>query len=133
MPTIFDKIESALPGTNLTGQSGAQAGALGTVTSTLSGLIAKPPSGISGLGSALQSMPVPNLDSGGGLAGTITSVKNAGSTDLSSVTGGLTSGLSRLQGSVAGDIAGKLGEMIEAIQAIYQLTQLDFSGQGQAG
>ena len=133
MPTIFQRLDGALQGSSLTGQIGAQAGALGTVGSTLSGLLSNPPSGIGGLGQALQAMPAPNLDIGGGFAGTLASLKSAVPSSLDGVTGGLTSGLSQLQGSLTGDIATKLGEMIQAVQAIYQLTQIDFSGQAAGG
>src|ERR1035441_7295904 len=133
MPTIFERLDGALQGNSLSGQIGTQAGALGTVGSTLSGLLSNPPSGIAGLGGALQAMPAPNLDIGGGFAGTLSSLKSAVPSSLDGVTGGLTSGLSKLQGSLTGDIGSKLGEMIEAVQAIYQLTQIDFSGQTAGG
>lgn len=132
MPTIFERIDGALQGNNLNGQIGTQASALGTVGSTLSGLVSNPPGGIQGLGQSLRAMPLPNLDLGGNFAGTLTSLKSAVPTSLDGVTGGLTSGLAQLQSSVGADIGTKLGEMIEAIQAIYQLTQIDLSGSTQA-
>jgi hypothetical protein len=133
MPTIFQRIESALQGNTLTGQIGTQAGALDTVGSALSGVIANPPAAIGGLGDSMRSLAAPNVDAGGGLAGVITSIHGAVPKDLSSVTGGLTSALSGLQGSVNDHIATNLGEMIQAIEALYQLTQLDFTGQGKTG
>jgi hypothetical protein len=133
MPTIFQRLDGALQGNSLSGQIGTQAGALGTVGSTLSGLLTNPPSGIAGLGGALQAMPAPNLDIGGGFAGTLTSLKSAVPSSLDGVTGGLTSGLTQLQDKLSDDIGSKLGEMIEAVQAIYQLTQIDFSGKTAAG
>ena len=133
MPTIFERIENALQGNAANGQIGDQAGALGTVASTLTGLIAHPPNGIQDLGQSLQAVSLPNLDLGGNFASTLTSLKGAVPTSLDSVTGALTSGLTQLQGSVTGDIAGKLDEIVQAIQALHQITQLDFTGKASAG
>ena len=93
MATIFEQLEQGLQSGDLTSALGTQVGSLTGIANAVSGLASHPPSSIGDFGSALSQLPMPQLSGGYDLLGSLTSIQGALPTDLSSVTGDLTSGL----------------------------------------
>src|SRR6266540_3449537 len=125
MPTIFERIESGLSGNDVSTRLSGQASNLGTITSTVTGLIEHPPQGIQDLLSSLSALPLPDIQVGGNLQGTLSSLGDALPTDLSSVTGDLTAKLEQLASTVAGDLVKAVAEGIGPILDLAKLLQLD--------
>jgi hypothetical protein len=132
MANIFDTLESALQGNGLSGALTGVVGSLTGVSSLISGSGANPPKSIADFGPALRSLALPNLDVSSVFGSSFDALKSALPSDLSSVTGGLTSGIDQLKTSGSG-LTEQLGESLKVVQALYQLTQLDFTGTGAAG
>ncbi len=129
MATIFETLESALQGNGLDGALSAVTGSLTGASSLLAGSKSKPPQSISGFGAALRGLSLPDLDASAAFGATFDSLKAALPANLASVTGGLTAGIGQLKSSGT-DLTGKLGESLQVVRAIYDLTQLDFQGTG---
>src|SRR5262245_30914307 len=132
MATLFDTLESALSGNALAGALSPGTGSLTGVSGVISGAGSKPPAGVAGFGPALRALSLPDLDVSSALGPGFASLKNALPSDLSSVTGGLTSGIDQLKASGT-QLTDKLAESLKLVQAIYQLTQLDFGNGAAAG
>jgi uncharacterized protein YjgD (DUF1641 family) len=125
MPTLFERIDSSLQGNHLSVNLTTQVDRLSTVATTVIDLIEHPPQNIGDLTQTLNELPLPNLQIGGKFATTLTQLKTAIPTDLSSVTGDLLAGLQGLQASVDSDLTQVLAEVLQAVLAVYQLTQID--------
>ncbi len=130
MATIFETLESALQGNGVDGALGTVASSLTGASSLVAGSKSKPPQSIAGFGAALRKLSLPDLDASGAFGETFDSLKTALPANLSSVTGGLTSGIGQLKSSAA-ELTGNLGESLQVVQSVYDLTQLDFQGTGQ--
>src|SRR5438105_14882687 len=100
MPTVFEQLQTALQGSTVSVHLTAQTGNL----SKVGALIQHPPNAVGDLSRGIQGLPLPNLQISGDFSASLTSLKAAVPTDLSSVTGALTSQLQTLQTSVGGDL-----------------------------
>jgi hypothetical protein len=125
LPTLAARLDVALDGNDLAEQLSAQAGNLGGVAATVTGLISNPPAGVAGIAETLADLPVPDLDFAAGLGGMLGDLQDALPTDLSSLTGGLVGGLGELQTTVGTDLVGVLAGVLDAVLAIRELAQLD--------
>lgn len=130
MPTLFERIDTGLQENDVAIRLSTQAGNIGTVATTITNLIQHPPQGIGDLGRTLNEIPLPDLEISGSLATTLTSLQDAVPTDLSSVTGDLVSGLGRLSEQVGEDLSRMLKDVLDAVMAVYRLTQIDFTCEG---
>src|SRR5262245_9279009 len=99
MATLFDTLESALSGNALAGALSSVTGSLTGVSGVISGAGSKPPAGVASFGPALRALSLPDLDVSSAFGPGFASLKNALPSDLSSVTGGLTSGIDQLKAS----------------------------------
>lgn len=140
MPTLFARIDAGLEGNDVSLRLTTQVDNLTAVATTVASLINNPPQGISDLLRSLRELPLPDIQVGGDLATTLNRLQQLVPTDLSSVTGALTTSLQQLQTDVDNEIIAALREAIKAARAIYQLTQMDVlctdaggSGAGEAG
>jgi phage-related protein len=129
MPTIFDALDQ-LSGNDVLTQVGAQAGHLGSVVTTIEGLVQHPPQGIGDLLGSLHALPLPNLDVGGGIGTALSSIGSALPSDPSSMTGSLTTGLTQLQGTLGTDLAGALRSGLQPILDLAKLVGTDFTCAG---
>lgn len=127
MPTLFERLDTALAGVNLDGELTAQVGNLGGVATLVTNLINNPPSNLGDLSGALNELPLPDLGVDASFVTRLDGLRNAVPTDLGDVTGVLTSGLSQLAGTIGADVAEPLGKLLAAIDAIRQLTQIHFT------
>lgn len=124
MPTIFERIDGALQGNDLSVRVSVQSETLSGLITTVAGLIENPPDDLGDLSTALQALPLPDFAISGDFAATLTALAEAVPADLSSITDGLTGGLGALQGQL-GDLTGPLGRLLELVLAIYEATQVD--------
>lgn len=127
MPTLFERLDQALDGNELDGRLTAQVGNLTAIVDVVSGLIANPPDELGDLQAAISELPLPDLQLGGDFSGTLDAIRQALPSDLSSVTGDLLDGLQQLQTTVGTQLAQVLQDTLEAVLAIYRLTQIDFT------
>lgn len=125
MPTLAARLDVALDGNDLAAQLSAQAGNLGGVAETVTGLISNPPAGVGGIAETLADLPLPDLDIAAGFGGMLEDLQNALPTDLSSLTGDIVGGLGDLQTTVGGDLVGVLAGVLGAVLAIRELAELD--------
>ena len=124
MATIFEQLDDALAGTNITVSVDAQVGSLGAIGATLADLAAHPPSAIGDFGTALAELPMPGLDTDTDLLASLGSIQDALPTDIASVTGELTAGLGTLGGTLD-ELTALLAGAIEAIAAVAKLADID--------
>lgn len=127
MPTLFERLDQALEGNELDGRLAAQVGNLTAIVDVVSGLIANPPDELGDLQAAISELPLPDLQLGGEFSGTLDAIREALPSDLSSVTGDLLNGLQQLQTTVGTQLTQVLQDTLEAVLAIYRLTQIDFT------
>jgi hypothetical protein len=131
MPTIFERINGALEGNDLSVRVTVQSETLSTLATTVAGLAQNPPDDLGDLSSALQALPLPDFAISGDFAGTLAALGDAVPGDLSSITGGLTGGLEALEGQL-GNLTGPLGQVLDVALAIYEVTQVDLFCVGEA-
>lgn len=127
MPTLFERLDTALAGVNLDSALTAQVGTLSGVTTLVTNLINEPPSNLGDLSGALNALPLPNLGVDASFVTQFAALRNAVPTDLDDVTGVLTNGLSQLAATIGADLAEPLSQLLAAIAAIRQLTALQFT------
>jgi hypothetical protein len=130
MPTIADTLNAHLAGNDIASQVSAQAGHLGTVATTIEGLIAHPPQSLGDLLGSLQSFPLPDINVGAGIGTALSSLHGALPADLSSVTGPVTSGLTQLQATLGTDLAHAFTEGLQPILDLAKLVGTDFTCRG---
>jgi len=126
MPTLFERLETGLSGNTLSVQLTGEVGNLAAIATTVADLIENPPNNLSDLTQGIQTLPLPDLQLGGDVGAVLSALQTAIPTDLSDVTGSLTSGLQQLEDTVQNDLVGLLGQALEAVLAVYQLTQIDW-------
>jgi hypothetical protein len=124
MPTIFERISSALATNDVAVRVTVQGGALTNLATTVAELIQHPPNELGDLRAALQALPLPHLAISSDFAQTLAALAGAIPTDLSPITGGLTDSLGALTGQLGG-LTEPLGEVLEVVLAIYAATQVD--------
>ncbi len=127
MPTLFERLDTALTGVNIDTALVTQSGNLGAVATLVANLIEHPPSNLGDLSGAINELPLPNLAINPSFVTQLGQLRNAVPTDLSGVTGVLTTGLSELAGTIGADLAEPLGKVLATIAAIRQLTTLRFT------
>lgn len=125
MPTLFENLDLSLDGSDLTTLLPQQAANLASAASTVADLIADPPDSIGDFGQALNELALPDVV-GGDFGAFLQQLTAALPADLGEVTGDLTAGLSQLQSSVSGQLAGVLENALGVLLALYRLTQADF-------
>ncbi len=140
MPSIFVNLDAKIEGAGLSTSLGAQVDNLTGIVTKVTGLIKHPPQSLADLGTALNELPLPSIAVSGNFAATLNAIRRVVPTDLSSVTGGLSAGLEGLSQTVGAGLAQPLKDAVDAVLAIYRLTQLDWtcrdmttSGGGSAG
>src|SRR5690349_15933250 len=142
MPTIFERLDTALSGNGAAGQLDGQIASLGSVAGTVGQLIQDPPSGIQDLLSHLGTVGLPDLSLGGDLPGTFSKIQAALPSDLSSVTGELSSRLTDLGPSLGEGLIAAVQGGLRPVLDIAKLLSLDLTceqpssspnGQGSAG
>jgi hypothetical protein len=126
MPTLFDRLDTALEGNELSTRLPETVGRLTAVSETVVGLIQDPPDSLGDLGQALNELPLPEL-LGGDFASSLGAVQGAVPAELSSVVVGLSDGLAGLQDTVGRELAGVLDGVLEAIRAIDRLAKIDLT------
>jgi hypothetical protein len=126
MPTLFERLDVSLEGNGLATELSGQIAKLTTLTDTVVGLIQDPPDSLTDFSRILNELPFPEL-LGDGFASSLGSLQQALPTDLSSVLGELTKGLSDLQNTVGSELVAILDEALKAILAIYRLSTIDFT------
>lgn len=124
MPTIFERLNSALADNDVSVRVTVQAETLTNLATAVVGLIQHPPDELGDLSAVLQALPLPDLAISGDFAQALTALADAVPTDLSSLTDGLTSSLGQLKGQLGG-LTGPLGELLEVVLALYQASQAD--------
>ncbi|HEX9116930.1 MAG TPA: hypothetical protein VGA61_12750 [Anaerolineae bacterium] len=124
--TIFARLDGSLSGSNLSSKLSDQGQKLSAIGSAVAGLATHPPQSLAGLGTAVANVGLPNFNVGGSFAAGLGNVQGAVPADLSSITGGLGSGLSQMQTDVVHDLVAAIQPVIETLQAVYQLTQVDW-------
>jgi hypothetical protein len=122
--TIFEQLDEALQGTGISVSVEGQVTSLGSIGTSLSGLIAHPPSSIADFGTALDELPLPQLDTDANLLASIGSIQGALPSNLASVTGDLTAGLGSLA-TTLDELTGLLGKAIAAVGAVGKLAGVD--------
>ena len=127
MATIFEQIESTLSSGDLPDKLGAQVGGLGQIGTTVAGLIEHPPQGIDDLLGSVRSLPLPDVNLGSDLPGTLQSLQQAVPADLTSVLGGITGNLGDLSGLVTGDLSTALNAGLGPVLALRKLLELDLT------
>ncbi|MCP4215142.1 MAG: hypothetical protein GY765_10815 [bacterium] len=127
MATLVSSLDSVFEGNELLSQISDLVGSLTTVSTMVTQLIDNPPDDLSELEGLLNGISLPNFDIGGDFASGLNGLKDMLPGDLSSLTDGLTSGLGNLEMTVVGELSGVIGDSVKAIQAIYKVTQLDFT------
>lgn len=127
MDTIFQRLNTLLEDNDLDDSLGAQTSSLVSLASSVGDLVTNPPQGIDDLGNTLNQLSLPNFELGGDFGGTISSLQQALPSDLSSVTGVLTDGLDQLKSVVGDNLQAVLDDVLKLIEAIYQLTQIDWT------
>lgn len=127
MPTLFERLDTALADIHVDAQISTQSGKLGSVTTLVTTLINDPPSTLGDLGQAINELPLPALAINPSFVTQLTALRNAVPTDLGALTGVLTGGLTQLAGTVEGELAAPLAKVLAAITAIRQLTELSFT------
>jgi hypothetical protein len=125
--TISATLDAQLSGNDVSVHVTAQIGNLGSVASTVAGLLEHPPAGISDLLDRLKTFPLPDIALGGDLQGLLGSLASAVPADLSSVTTDLVQRLRDLQGMVGGDLAVAIENGLAPILDLAKLTQIDFT------
>jgi hypothetical protein len=131
MATIFEQLESALSGNEVTSKLASQAGSLGTVASTLTSLASHPPAAIGDFASALDELPLPDLSLGGGIIGKLGDMKSA-IPSFASASAGPATALTTIASSLSDELEHALGAALGAVDALERLTQLDLRGVGVA-
>lgn len=127
MPSIFARIDLSLEGSDLPARLAAQGENLSNVATTIAELISNPPESLVDLERAINELSLPELEIGGEFAATLSSIRAAVPADLTSVTGELEAGLQGLSTTIDAEITRPLGEAMEAVLAIYRLTQTDLT------
>lgn len=127
MPTLFERLDTALTGVNIDTALATQSGNLGAVATLVANLIENPPSNLGDLSGAINALPLPNLAINPSFVTQFDQLRSAVPTDLSAVTGVLTDGLGELAGTIGADLAEPLGKVLATITAIRQLTTLRFT------
>ncbi|MFY9940593.1 MAG: hypothetical protein WAK57_00340, partial [Desulfobacterales bacterium] len=125
MPTLFENLDLSLDATDLASLLPAQAANLASVAGTVAGLIAEPPDSIGDFGQALNELALPDVV-GGDFGAFLQRLTTALPGDLGELTGDLSTGLSQLQSSVSGQLAGVLENALGVLLALSRLTQMDF-------
>lgn len=126
MPTLFEQLEGSLQGSDLSGQLVLQVDSLSSITQAITALSQNPPTSLETLSQAITELPLPSLESGGELATTLSQIQSALPTDLSDLTGDLIAGLESLGNTIDSDITQVLQQSLNAVLAVYRLTQIDF-------
>jgi hypothetical protein len=127
MPTIFDRLGTALSGNTLSANLTVEAGNLSGIVSTVAGLISDPPDDFQGFLQDLAELPLPDLNVAGGLATNLGNIQNALPTDLGDVSGSFLTALGELGDSVGLGITNVLAEALEVAQAIEHLLHTDLT------
>jgi hypothetical protein len=127
MPTIFERLDAALQGNDLSVRLTTQTGRLSAVATTVANLINNPPDSLGDLGGAINELPLPDLAIDSRFVTSLNALRNAVPTDLRSVTGVLTDGLQQLGGTIDSEITALLGKVLRAIQTVHALTQIEFT------
>ena len=65
MPTIFERIDTSLSGNDVTTKLGAQVTNLGTISTTVEGLLHGQPPSLQTLLDSVRTLPMPDLPVGG--------------------------------------------------------------------
>ncbi len=125
MPTIFERIDTALEGNELSVQLNVQVDGLNGITTQVTSLINNPPEGIGNLQASLEGTSLPNLEVSVDFATTMNSLKEAIPTDLSSVNWELVARLQQIQTDITIDLVRPLNRGLNALTTIYNLTQID--------
>src|SRR5687767_13007016 len=124
MPTIFERLNSALAENDVAVRVTGQAERLTNLAATVAALIQNPPDELGDLSAVLQALPLPDLAISGDFAQALTALASAVPTDVSGLTDGLTGNLGLLKSQLGG-LTGPLGEVLEVMLALYQASQAD--------
>jgi hypothetical protein len=127
MPTVFERLSGSVQSDQLHANLGVQITKIGDAGNLLSGFISNPPSSIGDFLSGIADVALPNVNVTGALSGNFTSLGDAIPSDTSSITGGLTSALGGLKGSVTSNLIPQITQFIEGVQALYKLSQTNFT------
>ncbi|MGH2542630.1 MAG: hypothetical protein ACRDIB_07530, partial [Ardenticatenaceae bacterium] len=127
MATLFEQLDTALQGGQLSASVTVQSEHLATIVTTVAGLVSNPPDDFGDFLQQLAEMPLPDLDVGGNLATNLSAVGDALPTGLEDVTGSLFAVLGELENQIGLDLTNFLGEVIDAVGAINRLIHADLT------
>ena len=83
MPTLFERLDAGVGGTDLSVKLSVQTGQLGSLATTVRALITNPPSSLDDLTASLGDLPVPDLGVGSQFTGMLGDLRAAVPTDIS--------------------------------------------------
>lgn len=127
MPTIFEQINSALSGNALTGQLAAQVSKISGGSTQLQALMHGHLPALDGFAGSLNSIAPPSLSIPASFSGAFSALHGTIPSDLSGLTGGVSGALNTLTGNVDTNIAAKLKDIVESLEALQKLMQTGFA------
>jgi hypothetical protein len=127
MPTVFEHLETALSGNEVASNVASQTGNLGAVATMLTSLGSDPPSAIGDFASALDELPLPDLDVAGDIVAKLGAIKDA-VPSADSVAAGPAAALAAMGSTLSDELEGALGRVLKAVDALERLAQLDLRG-----
>ena len=126
MPTLFERLDTGVGGTDLSVKLTVQTGQLGSLATTVRSLITNPPSSLDDLTASLGDLPVPDLGVGPQFTGMLGDLRAAVPTDISSVIGPLTTGLGELETTIGPGLTNVLAGALDVVLAVERLATTDF-------
>ncbi len=133
MPTLFERLDTGVGGTDLSVKLTVQTGQLGSLATTVRSLITNPPSSLDDLTASLGDLQVPDLGVGPQFAGMLGNLRTAVPTDISSVIGPLTTGLGELETTIGPGLTTVLAGALDVVLAVQRLATTDFRCLGAGG
>jgi hypothetical protein len=133
VPTLFERLDTGVGGTDLSVKLTVQTGQLGSLATTVRALITNPPSSLDELTGSLGDLPVPDLGVGPQFTGMLGDLRAAVPTDISAVIGPLTTGLGQLAATVGPGLTSVLAGALDTVLAVQRLATMDFRCLGIGG
>jgi hypothetical protein len=132
VPTIFEQLDGALAGGNVSVNVSVQIDNLGSISASLSNLTATPPDAVGALSAALAELAGPDFEVAGGLAATLDDLEAALPADLTAVLRDVFALIGDLEAAIASGLAGVVGGVLQVVDALEALTEIDFRCLGPA-
>ncbi len=127
MPTVFERIDTALSGNAATGEVDTQAGNLLGVATLLTSLTETPPSEVGDLTGLFASLSLPDFAIPGDFAQQLTQIQAAVPADASGIVGGVLGQIGNVETEFAGALAAALGSALAAFEQVRALTDVRLS------